>query len=280
MGRDSLACERRTALPGHGDVLRHEALNGVFTHASTARTGKDRPIGLWWRRAQPCFYHLGDLAAQGCTAELPPLAVAANVGAGTERDVLAAEGGELRDAKAGLNGDQEKRAIAPPYPRDRIWGIEEGVDFLLVQELHDPAFETLAWDREDTLTEERVGGLRKGDIPEESVERREAGVAAASGVAALALKMVEELSEERGTEVGEHEAGGIAGKSCGGEAEQQTESVAVGGHRVRACAPLLDEPIDKEGLQKRGEIGGAHTFSLVARSVASRRSSGTASMYQ
>jgi hypothetical protein len=49
---------------------------------------------------------------------------------------------------------------------------------------------------------------------------------------------------------------------------------------VRACAPLLDQPVDKECLQKPREIGGAHTCSLVARSVASRRSSGTASMYQ
>jgi hypothetical protein len=51
-----------------------------------------------------------------------------------------------------------------------------------------------------------VGRIREGDVAEEGVERREAGVAAASGVAALTLEVVQELAEEGGVEVGEREA--------------------------------------------------------------------------
>ena len=95
--------------------------------------------------------------------------------------------------------------------------------------------------------------------------------------------MIEELAEKAGVEVGEREAGGGTAEARGGEAQEQAEGVAVGGHRVWARPPLLEQAVGKEGLQERGEVGGAHGASSrvpVARSVASRRSSGTASMYQ
>ena len=115
------------------------------------------------------------------------------------------------------------------------------------------------------------------------MERREAGVAAAGAVAPLPLEMIEELAEERRVEVCERELGWGAAQACGGEAQQQAERVAVGDHGVRAGRALAQQPFGEERLQQPGEVGAAHGRSSdgrVARSVARRRSSGTASMYQ
>ncbi len=151
------------------------------------------------------------------------------------------------------------------------------------EELDDPALEPLARDGEHSLAKERVRGRHEGDVAEEGMERRESGVTAAGGVATFALEVVEELAEEGSVEIGELEPGWSSAEACCREAQEQTEGVAVGGHRVWARPPLLEQAVGEEGLQERGKIGGAHGNVLrtrVARSAASWRSSGTASMYQ
>jgi hypothetical protein len=281
--RHPLAPEGGATWSRGGDVLRDEPLDGILAHASAAGTGEDRRVGIRRTLMQPGGEDPRDIAAQGRAAELAPLAVGADVGAGAERDVLAAERGQLGDAQPRLDGHEEERVVAPPDPGGGGWDIEEGLDLLLPEEFHDPAREALARDREDPLAQQGVGRLRERDVAEEGVERRTAGIAAARGVAALALEGIEELAEEGGVEVGEREAGGGTAEARGGEAQEQAEGVAVGGHRVRARPPLLQQAIGKEGLQERGKIGGAHGASSrgpVARSVASWRSSGTASTYQ
>src|SRR6266498_3463323 len=203
--------------------------------------------------------------------------------ADAERHVLASERRQLGDAQARLDGNQEERAISPSDPGGVVRAVQNCLDFLVVKERHDAALESFARDSEDALAEERMRRIREGDVSEEGMERRESCVAAASGIAAVLLEMVEELAEEGGVEIGDREAGGGATETLGREAQKQTESVAIGCHRVWARAPLLEQAGGKEGLQKRGEILSAHGASLrdpVARSVASRSNSGTASMYQ
>jgi hypothetical protein len=205
------------------------------------------------------------------------------VGTGAKRHILAAECDDLADSQTGLDRDEEQGTVASTDPGSKVWGVEKSIDLLLAEELHYASLKALARDRKHPLAEERVRWIREGDIPEESVERREAGVAAASGVAAFALKVVEELAKEGGVEVGELEAGGSAAEPFGGETQEQAEGVSVGGHRVWACLPLREQAVGKESLEQRWEIGEAHRASSrvwVARSVASRSSSGTASMYQ
>src|SRR6266478_7214367 len=134
-----------------------------------------------------------------------------------------------------------------------------------------------------SLAVQRVGGLGERYVAEEGVERREASVATASGVAALALEVVEELTEEGSVEIREHEVGRGTAEARGGEPQEQAEGGAVRSDGVRARLPLPEQAVGEEGLQERGEVGGGHGASFlgpVARSVASWRSSGTASMYQ
>jgi hypothetical protein len=203
--------------------------------------------------------------------------------AGAKNDIVAAKCSQLGDAQPCLDGDEEKRAIASPDPSRRVGGVEQRLNFVVDQVLHDPAFEALARDREDPLAQERVGRLRERDETEESMERRKAGVSAAGGVAALLLEMIEKVAKEGRIKISEREARGGTAEARGGEAKEQAEGVAVGCHRVWARLPRSQQAVGEERLQERRKIGGVHGASrrgLVARSVASWRSSGTASMYQ
>lgn len=128
-----------------------------------------------------------------------------------------------------------------------------------------------------------MGGLVERDISEEGVKRGEPGVATARGIPAITLEVIEKVAKKAGVEVRERELGRRPAEARGGEAQEQPEGGAICGDGVRARLALPDQTVGEEGLQQRRELGGRHgtsSRSFVARSVASWRSSGTASMYQ
>ena len=119
---------------------------------------------------------------------------------------------------------------------------------------------------------------------EQRVDRGQAGVAGGAAVAPLLFKVMQELADERGVQVGEAElAGRLAGLGLG-EGEQEPAGVAVGGDGVRAGLLLPGEPVGEEPLQDGGEVG--HDASRSSRpagsslAAARARSSGTAWRYQ
>jgi hypothetical protein len=133
---------------------------------------------------------------------------------------LPAEGSQLGDAQPGLEADEEERVVAASDPSGDVWGAEKGIDLTVFKELHDPTLEALARNREDALAEERVGWICEGNEAEEGMNRREAGIATAGGVTALALEVIEELAEEGGVEVVEPKAGGRTAQPISRESEE------------------------------------------------------------
>ena len=83
------------------------------------------------------------------------------------------------------------------------------------------------------------------------MHRGQASVAGRDAVASLLFEVVQERADQRRVEVLEFEPGGWPAGPLLGECEQQRERVAIGGDRVRADAPLTDQPLGEERL-KRG----------------------------
>lgn len=197
--------------------------------------------------------------------------------------MLALECDQLGNSQASLNGDEKEGAIAAPEPGDGAGRAEQGFDLLGVEKFDNSAFEAFARDGKHALAVERVCRFRESDIAEEGVKRSEARVATAGGIFAFALKVVEEVAEESSVEVGNGQSRRGASQASRGETQKQAKRVSVGDNGMWARLSLPLQAISEEGLQQRGELGGGHGAPLrepIARSVASWRSSGTASMYQ
>jgi hypothetical protein len=92
------------------------------------------------------------------------------------------------------------------------------------------------------------------------VDRRQPGVAGPGAVAPFGLEVLEERADQRCVEVSEVQLAGLFAGLLLGEAQQQPERGAVGGHRPGAGVALGQQPVGKERLERRGEQ--AHDSSL------------------
>lgn len=143
-----------------------------------------------------------------------------------------------------------------PVPRGEIGDGEQGLGLRPIQKGDWFSLVALTRHREDTLTEQSMGGLHQRHVAEERVDRGEAGVAGPGAVSALFLDMIEELTDERRFQIlGLQVRGGIA-ESFRGKLQQETERVAVSRDGVSACLSLPKQAIQEEGLQKGLEAGG------------------------
>lgn len=211
--------------------------------------------------------------------------MAANVGAGSEYDIAASQANQLAAAQASLHGNQQQRAIPPPDPCGWVRGSDESCHLLLAEELHGAALVALGRDREDALAEQSVGGFLERDVSEERVKRGESDVAGACRTTALMLDVVQELTQQPRVKILNAQTVRWTADALSGEAEQKSKGIPVTRHSVRARAELSKQAVRKEPLQQCREVRSrCHAAPPLGcpmrRSVASCRSSGTASRYQ
>jgi hypothetical protein len=114
------------------------------------------------------------------------------------------------------------------------------------------------------------------DVAEEAPDGREADVAGARAVAAVALQMVEEGADERHVEILDLKIGRLPLHPGGGEAQEQDEAVRVGCDRMRARAAFARG--GEMGRERRHSAPPANACSAAAAMPFSR--TGVASRYQ
>ena len=212
---------------------------------------------------------------------LAALAVAGDVGAGAEVDVAAGQGGELGGPQPGLDREQDPGVVAAAGAGGPVRGGEQGLGLRTGEERDDRLVGPLGRDRQDPGDVGGVLGVAQRREAEQGVDRGQPGVAAADGVAPLALEVVEERADHGRVQVSDIEPARWGSGARRGEAEQQPQGVAVGGDRVRAGPALGDQPLGEERLHGRGDRG--HRGSPGAapsRRAASASSSGAACRYQ
>ena len=90
---------------------------------------------------------------------------------------------------------------------------------------------------------EQVGGLVHGHEPEEGPDGGQAGIAAPGAVATLAFDIGEEVTHPFSIEILDCQFRRGAAGLFAGEAQEQSEGIAITGDRVRARVHLGAEPI-------------------------------------
>ena len=190
----------------------------------------------------------------------------------------------LRYPEAGLNAEEQQGTIAPAVPGREVRDGEERLDLIAVEIFDRALLAALRGHCEYVLAVVQEPWFGQGDEREERADRRQPGVAAAGAVAAPGLEGIQEPPDKFGIDVGEQKIGRLPVETAASEQQEQHEGVAIACHRVGAGAELTLEALGEESLHEQGKRVRRHDPSpslkaCSARSLASFRSSGTASMY-
>jgi hypothetical protein len=148
--------------------------------------------------------------------------------------------------------------ITPPQPSPGIRHLQKCDCFLFAHELDWPAFEALCRNSQDALAVSGQGGLVNGYIPEEGVYGAQAGIASASAVVAVVLKMLEECGHKLGIQILHSKIAGLSAVMLGSELYQESEGIPVTGYGVATGTQLTMQAAGEELLEVPREIGHAH----------------------
>jgi hypothetical protein len=218
----------------------------VATRRSTASRLSRRPVRVGnsgssgWpaRSASQTPDRLG-LRGEWDGALLASLALDVDVAAaGVERDVAAVEREQLGDAQAGLEREDQHRAVAAAFPAVLGWRVDQRLGFLRGEEGNFASLVALGGDRQDALDDRGVFGVSDGRVTKQRPDGSEPQVARPGAVAAVVLEVIEERRDHRLVELLPVQRRGCGSRRVLREAQQQPERVAVGGDRARAGVQL------------------------------------------
>jgi hypothetical protein len=86
-------------------------------------------------------------------------ALAVDMGAGSQDDILAVQACQLGNPEPRLNRKRKHRSIAAPNPAGGIRDRQQSVDLFPIEKFDGPTFVTFTGHREYSLAEQRMGGL-------------------------------------------------------------------------------------------------------------------------
>src|SRR5215471_9508405 len=263
-------------------VLGEEALDRIAAQPTSADAGKDWAIGQTVAFAQPSFEGLSCFRAEWGATLFSAFPEAAHVGARSQHDILTVEPDQLGNSQTGLDTHEKKGAIPTSQPGGKVGNREQGIDLFPVEKFDGPPYVALIGNRQDPLAMERMGGLLQGNELEERMDSCEARIPRARAVFAGAFQVVEEKTDKGRVKIFDAKLGGHFAESFFRKVQKQAEAIAISRDRMRTRLPLAKQAIGKEGLKKGGKVSRDHgrTSRFISRSVASWRSSGTASRYQ
>ena len=158
-----------------------------------------------------------------------------------------------------------------------------GLRFGPRQEVHRLLCDSVALDRQDTLSQRTEGGFLERHVVEERMDRRQTHVATARRTATVLFQMIEEADKQRRIQVLHGQRGRQAFSDPLSKGNQESERVPIVGDGMRTGVALVHQPLSEVGLQQFGEGGCVFIVLLsprLQRSVASFNSSGTAERYQ
>jgi hypothetical protein len=171
-------------------------------------------------------------------------------------------------------------------PGRAIGRREQGIDFRSRQEPQQGSIEALRRNGERAFDDRQGRRVADGGVVEERAQRRETRVAGPRAIVAGAFEVIEKRQQQGRIQVsqGDGRRRLVQPVLCVGQ--QQSERIAVAGHRTRTRLPLGEQMLVKEILQQRRERRGRrHEGPPDSANVSNRLapiaiSSGTAVRYQ
>jgi hypothetical protein len=165
---------------------------------------------------------------------------------------------ELLDAGSGVVQQGQQEIIALPVRCGAIDLGEQVGELSFRQVAKDGARGFLDRDRENSLTRDGEARLAAENIPHETVNRRQAGIAGAHRIVASRLQMVQKLRDQVRGEILEPKSIDGSVRRVAREPQQQLERVSIGCDGVGADVPLGCEIADEESRHQHRKIWVRH----------------------
>ena len=177
---------------------------------------QDPASGVREQRSAGAKCVLFEPAPQGSHGILPErsaalfaaLAVAPNMSAGPELDVMAFQADQLRNAQAGLECDVQESHIASPRPGADIRRPEERIHLHPAQKTYRAATTPFRRDCQYALDHRAVRRILQLDVPKERMDGCQSRVPGPNAVSAFLFKVSEKSHDERSVEVRHVQAAG------------------------------------------------------------------------
>jgi hypothetical protein len=133
--------------------------------------------------------------AQGCAPRFPAFPHATDMGACSERDILAVESGDFAVAQASLDRDKQKGSIPSTDPCGLVGGVHQGGALSLGKKRNRAAIMPLPGNRQDALALQGEGWFLDGDESKECTKSGEAVIPAPDGGVSISFKVGEEFTQ-------------------------------------------------------------------------------------
>ena len=248
----ALADKGRAAPCGGGDMGRDTTLDGIARQPTSSSGGEQRILRLSATFAEPDGDNGLGVSGEWNGALLAPFAFDADVGSGAEDDVGTVEGGELGDAKAGVDCEREHRPVAASFPAVLWCGVDQRAGFLAGEVGHGASLEALCRDAEHAGDHGCVFGVAQSGVSEQGADRSEPEVPRSWAVVPVGLEVLKERRDQRLVKVLPVQRRRDGPGAVVREGQQQAHRVAVGGDRARAGVQLLGQAVGEERLQRGG----------------------------
>jgi len=277
--------QRRARWNRQFDAQLEPSLDSCPSHAATESVGDERIGAARSEVHYPAADQPGRLFPERDDALLSSLASQEDGLEIVPLNILYEGRARFRDASAGIVEELEQEAVATSRP-GIVARPEHGAYLGFAQEAEQGARETLEGNRRDALDlRDRFGAETRASIAQEASHGGEPAIDGARAVAAFPFQVAAEGQKRLGVEVGEANLFRRPPAPARKEVEEQLERVAVGRHRPRAQVPLVEQVLEKEGLDQAGELlGRTHLAGRFGggskRAAADANSPGTAERYQ
>ncbi len=232
--RDAFRAQGSACLRCCLDVPANDALHGIAAEAGAAIADEQRIVRLAFSLCQPVAEQFDAVLADRRRTLLAAFAHTADVRATPERDVVARQRDQLRDAQARLQCEQEDRPVTPTVPGRKVGSRDDGFDLVTVEIVDRPLLVPLCRHGEHTLAMMQQLRLIDGDVLVERADGREPCIAAPCSITPRLLEIGEEVGDEVGVDIGDLQRRRLLLLLIGGIPEEQAERVAIARDRIRA----------------------------------------------
>ena len=170
VGGDSLGVQRWAVGGGGRGVFVDQPFDGVAAERPAAVGREQRIFRLAAAFFEPARERFDGLGGEWDDPLFASFALAEQVRAGTESDVLAGQAGEFGDAQSGLDRGQEQRVVSPAGPGVWVRGGEQRFGFFFGEVVDQRVVESFGRDREHPFDHGGVFGVAERGVSVERVD--------------------------------------------------------------------------------------------------------------